>query len=150
VKDLKTLATDAQKRGALVTDCSALINSEVKSKGGLGGMAVKAAFAVVKAFKPRIIEDSVEGLLDDFVAELQPFYLQYQEAGSPGTLEQWLPGRGQEIAERLLTITDRRAELSSKETLKKAYFKLRPKGKEHVATAMPGVGRVLDKHVPSL
>lgn len=150
MKDLKTLASEAPKRAALVTDCSDLINAEVKSKGGLGGMAVKAAFAVVKAFKPRIIEDSVEGLLDDFVAELQPFYQQFQEAGSPGTLEQWLPGRGSEIAERLLTITDRRAEASSKDTLKKAYFKLRPKGKEHVITAVPGIGRVLDKHVTTI
>ena len=113
-------------------------------------MAVKAAFAVVKAFKPRIIEDSVDGMLDDFVAELQPFYQQYQEAGSPGTLEQWLPGRGADISERLLTITDRRADASSKETLKKAYFKLRPKGKEHVVTALPNVGRMLDKHVGAI
>jgi len=150
VKDLKTLAADAQKREALVTDCSALINSEVKSKGGFSGMAVKAAFAVVKAFKPRIIEDSVDGLLDDFMAELQPFYQQYQDAGSPGLLEQWLPTKGPDVAERLLTITDRRAESSSKDSLKKAYFKLRPKGKEHVVAAIPGVGRVLDKHVTSL
>jgi hypothetical protein len=150
MKELQSLASDPAKRGELVADCSALVNSEVKSKGGLGGMAVKAAFAVVKAFKPRIIEDTVDGMLDDFVTELQPFYREYQDAGSPGTLESWLPQRGADVAERLLAITDRRAKASSKQSLTNAYFKLRPKGKEHVTTAIPGVGRVLDKHVGKL
>jgi hypothetical protein len=127
-----------------------LIESEVKSKKGLGGAAVKAAFAVVKAIKPGVIRDSVDGLLDEFVEVLQGFYETYQEGGSSGTLEGYLEGRSLEVAEGLLGITDRRAERSKNKTMVKAYRKLRPKGKVHVEQAVPGIGRILDRHVGDL
>ncbi len=150
MKDLKNLVSEPAKRQAVITDCVRLVEAEVKSKTGLGGMAVKAAFAVVKAVRPRILEDSVDGLLDEFVAVLQPFYERYQEEGSPGTMEAYLGARASEAADQLLSITDRRAEKTKHKTLAKAYYQLRPKGKIHVEQATPGVGRVLDQHLPSL
>jgi hypothetical protein len=150
VKDLKNLISEPKKREALITDCVHLVGAEVKSKTGLGGMAVKAAFAVVKAFRPRILEDSVDGLLNEFVAVLQPFYERYQGEGSAGTLEAYLGSRASEVADQLLSITDGRAERTRHKTLAKAYYQLRPKGKVHVEQATPGIGRVLDKHVGSL
>lgn len=150
MKELKTLTADPQKRPALIADCVELVETEVKSKGGLGGMAVKAAFAVVKAVKPRILEESVDGLLDDFAVQLQPLYEKYQQEGSLGTLEAYFGPRSGDVAERLLSITDARAERAKNKTLAKAYQKLRPKGKVHVEQAAPGVGRVLDKHVGAL
>ena len=150
MKDLNNLASDPERRQAVIADCVALVNAEVKSKKGLGGMAVKAAFAVVKAIKPRILETSVDSLLDDFTAQLQPFYERFQQDGSSGTLEAYLPPRGAEVAEALLSITDRRAERAKNKTMVKAYRKLRPKGLVHVEQAVPGIGRVLDKHLDSL
>jgi hypothetical protein len=149
VKDLKNLIAESPKRDVVVADCVALINSEVKSKSGLSGVAVKAAFAVVKALKPRILEESVESLLDEFVDQLQPYYARYQEEGSPGTLESYLGARAESLADSLLSITDKRAGRSKNKTMVKAYEKLRPKGKVHVAQAAPGIGRVLDKNVSS-
>jgi hypothetical protein len=151
VKELKNLTSDPSRRETIIKDCVELIDSEVRSKTGLGGVAVRAAYAVVKAFKPRMVEDSVDGLLDEFTAELQPVYARYQEEGSPGSLESYFgPPRAEEVADRLLVITDRRAEKTRHKTVAKAYYKLRPKGREHVAMAAPGIGRVLDKHVPAL
>jgi hypothetical protein len=150
VKELKNLASDPVKRKPVIADCVSLINAEVKSKGGLGGLAVKAAFAVVKAIKPHILEESVDNLLDEFVEALQPLYATYQEEGNVGTLEAYLPRHGEAMADALLAITDRRAERAKNKTLANAYFKLRPKGKVHVEQAAPGIGRVLDKHIPSL
>jgi hypothetical protein len=149
VKDLKNLAEDEAKRGAVIGDCVQLINAEVKSKRGLGGVAVKAGFAVVKAIKPKILEESVDSLLDDFVDALQPYFQRFQEEGA-SSLESYLPQRSSDVAESLLAITDARAERASNKTLVKAYYKLRPKGKVHVEQATPGIGRVLDKHIPSL
>jgi len=150
VKDLNHLINDALKRKAVIEDCVALIQAEVKSKSGLTGMAVKTAFAIVTAIKPTILEESVDGLLDEFVAAAQPFYTSFQEAGEPGTLEQFLSNQRSAVAEGLLTITDKRAERSRHTTLVKAYQKLRPKGKVHVEEAVPGIGRLLDKHVKAL
>jgi hypothetical protein len=150
VKQLKTLTEDPNKRQVLIADCVQLINDEVKSKKGISGAAVKTAFAMVKALRPRILEDSVDGLLDEFAAALQPYYEQYQESGESGRLETYLQNRSSEVAESLLGITDRRAETSSHKTLVKAYMKLRPKGKVHVEQAAPGIGRVLDKNVTSI
>lgn len=150
MKDLKNLASEPEKRKAVIEDCVALVNAEVKSKKGFSGAAVKAAFAVVKAIKPRILEESVDSLLDDFTAALQPFYERFQQEGCPGTLEVYLPARGGEVAEALLSITDRRADRAKNKTMVKAYHKLRPKGLVHVEQATPGIGRVLDKHIKDL
>jgi Family of unknown function (DUF6918) len=149
VKQLKDIIEDEAKRKTVVADCVVLVNSEVKSKGGLSGLAVKAAFALVKAIKPRILEESVDGLIDDFVEVLQPHYESFQSSGS-GTLETYLDQRGEQVAESLLGITDRRAERSSNKTMVKAYKKLRPKGKVHVEQAVPGIGRVLNQHTANL
>ena len=150
MKELKNLISDPPQREQLITDCVDLINSEVRSKSGLSGMAVKTAFSVIKAIKPRILEDSVDSLLDEFVDALQPFYASYQEGGEQGSMESYLDARRSEVSDGLLAITDRRAARSRNKTIPKAYNKLRPKGKTHVEAATPGVGRVLDKHLPSL
>jgi hypothetical protein len=150
VKELKNIISEPAKRRAVIADCVDLVNAEVKSKTGLGGIAVKAAFAVVKALKPRILEESVDNMLDEFVDAMQPLYAKYQEAGSSGTLEGYLNGHASEMADGLLAITDRRAERAKNRTLANAYRKLRPKGKTHVELAASGIGRVLDKHVAAL
>ena len=121
---------------------------EIKRLGFLkSGILFLAAFALVKAIKPGIIEDSVNGLLDDFMQALQPFYERYQQDGSSGTMERYLGSQAPETAEALLAITDRRAERASNKTMVKAYKKLRPRGKVHVEQAVPGIGRVLDRHL---
>ncbi|MFH1130477.1 MAG: hypothetical protein V1754_04020 [Pseudomonadota bacterium] len=150
MKQLSNLVGDAKKREGMVADCVQLVESEVRSKTGVSGFAVKAAFGLVKAIKPGILETTVDSLLDEFVEAIQSFYEQYQQQGEQGTLEAFLSGRANDMAEALLQITDRRAQRSSSKTMVKAYGKLRPKGKVHVEQAAPGVGRVLDKHVGSL
>lgn len=149
MKDLNTLLQQP-KRLEVIVDCVQLIDSEVKSKKGFGGAAVKAAYALVKAIKPKIIGESVDGLLDEFTEALQPYYQRYQEESSAASLETWLNERPSDVAESLLSITDRRADRAKNKTMVKAYKKLRPKGKVHVEQAVPGIGRVLDKHVVSL
>ena len=150
MKHLKDLTSQHDTRTGLISDCTDLINTEVKSKKGLSGAAIKAAFAIVKAIKPRVIEDSVDGLLDEFTDALQPYYTTFQDHGEPGTLEEFLKARAGDVAESLLAITDKRAERAKNKTMVKAYRKLRPKGKTHVELAAPGIGGVLDRHVSSL
>ena len=146
MKNLATLLEKPEQRKTIVDECCDLIDAEVKTKG----LIVKGVYRMVKAIKPGTIRSAVEGLLDDFVAEMQAFYVKYQEEGSSGTLAAYFGPRASDIAEALLTVTDRRADKSSHKTMVKGYRKLRPKGKEHVALAVPKVGGLLDRHVGSL
>lgn len=150
MKQLKTLIEQPDKRQVVIRDCVDLVEAEVRKKGGLTGIAIKTAFTVVKAVKPGIIAELVDGLLDSFVDRLQPFYEKYQEAGESGTLRDYMGTRSSEVAESLLGVTDQRAQKARNRTILKAYQKLRPKAKEHVVAAVPGVGAVLDRNVPGL
>jgi hypothetical protein len=150
VKELKTLLSDESRRTAIVNDCVQLVEAEVRSKGGISGIAIKAAFGVVKTLKPRILQEAVDGMIDDFVVNLQPYYAQYQEEGCPGSLASYLPPRAGQVAEALLSISDARARRSKNGTMVKAYERLRPKGKAHVEQAAPGIGALLDKYVGAL
>jgi len=146
VKDLKTLMEISETRKQVVVDCCDLVDAQVKTKGFI----VKGAYRLVKAIKPGIISQSIDGLLDEFIEKMQPFYERYQQDGEEGTVSEYFRASATDLAEALLTVTDERANRSSHRTMVKAYKKLRPKGKEHVALAAPGIGQVLDKHVGSL
>lgn len=140
---LDKIAT-APKRQPVIKDCELLIEEEVKKKGGLSGMAIKMAFTVVKAVKPGFITEAVDHLLDDFARRLEPFYQGARTSGRP--LPGYFSERSSEIAEALLGITDARARGAQNAAVKKSYEKLRPTAKAHVAEAVPGLSRIIEKH----
>ena len=132
-------------RPKVVADCVQVINEEVDSKGGLTGLAVKGAFALVKAVKPGFVNEAVDHMLDDFVGRLDPFYAEALSKNEPvGPL---MNAKAPQVADALLAISDERAQRSKNANLKKAYEKLRPTGKKHVEQAVPRVGRLIQKYV---
>jgi hypothetical protein len=139
---LRDLLLVPGKRPAVVRDCVALVDSEVSAKGGLGGIAIKGAYAIVKAVKPGIIDEAVDRLLPDFVERLEPFYVE-ASTGFAAHLEK----NSTRVAESLLGVTDSRIARAQNGTIKKAYEKLRPSAAKHVQSAVPGIGRVVQKHV---
>jgi hypothetical protein len=142
------LLADASKRPRLLTDCERLIDDEVASKGGLSGLAIKGAYKVVCALKPGIIREAMDGLLDDFVKRLEPFYAEHRAAGGePAGFGDMLSRRSSAVADALLGITDDRARRARNTTMKSAYEKLRPQAKKHVEEAIPRVGRTLTPHL---
>lgn len=132
-------------RPQVVTDAEKLIDAEVADKSGVSGMAVKGGYSMVKKLKPGIIHDAVDSLLDDFLNRLQPYYADFQAAGA-SSLPEYFDGRSGEIADALLAITDERAAGSQRPAIKKAYDKLRPKGKENVEESLPRFGELIQKH----
>lgn len=144
---LKDIILQPDKRQQVIADSEKLIDEEVASKTGLAGLAVKGAYAMVKAIKPGIIREAIDGLLDDFVERLQPFYHAYKTSSTGQSLPDYFTSRASEVADALLGITDERAARSKNTTLKKAYEKLRPQGKKHVEEAMPRVGRLIERYV---
>lgn len=134
-------------RPKVIGDCVQLINEEVDSKGGLTGLAVKGAFALVKAVKPGFVNEAVDHMLDDFVTRLEPFWADAQAKNEPvGPL---MSSRAPQVADALLAISDERAKTSKNQNLKKAYERLRPTGKKHVEQAVPRIGRLIQKYASS-
>ena len=153
---LKEILLDSSRRPNVVTDLQNLIDEEVANKGGLSGTAIKTGYAAVKKMKPGIIGAAVDSLLDEFVAALEPIYADFKASGA-SDFGSYLPTRS-DAADALLSVTDARAEKSSRESIKKVYNtrkdqalievynKLRPKGKENVEEALPRLGKLIDKY----
>lgn len=136
----------ADKRKAVVFDLVNLIDAEVARKGGLSGIAIKGAYAVVKAIKPSFISEAVDGLFDDCVKNLEGVYADCNKGDGGSSFQSRWAGKGGAIADALLRITDERAVRTRHQTAKKAYEKLRPSAKKNVEEAVPGLGKVLVKH----
>jgi hypothetical protein len=147
---VELLLGDRQKRPAILNDCERLIADEVSRKKGLTGLALKAGYQVVQAFKPGFIRAVLdEVLLDAFVDKLDVFYQEYGASGAtgPNGFKLYLGDHSSAAADALLSITDERARKTKHRTVKKAYEKLRGQAKKHVAEALPRAALVLIKHV---
>lgn len=142
---LKEILLDSSRRPAVVTDLENLVDQEVSDKSGVSGAVIKTGFAAVKKIKPGIIGAAVDGLLDEFTGTLEPFYADFKANGG-GDFGAYLSGRSDEAADALLSVTDARAERSSRDAIKKVYGKLRPNGKKNVEEALPRLGKLIDKH----
>lgn len=135
---------DPNKRRAIVDDCITLIDSEVSDKGGLSGLAIKAAYATVKGLRPGMVGMSMDHLLDEFSAQIDPFWAECQAKGEKP--RPYFLRRGNDVANALLSITDGRAAKSDHKVLKGAYGKLRPQGIKHIVDAMPRFADLVQKH----
>jgi hypothetical protein len=132
------------KRKVVIDDCVTMIDEEVGSKGGLSGIAIKAAYKVVKGLKPGFIAEAVDGLLDDFCKNLQPIADEAVGKGL-GIQKYFVDNRGK-VADALLSITDERAKKTRHNVAKGAYEKLRGTAKKNVEEAVPRIGAVIEKH----
>jgi len=106
---VEALTADA-KRSAVVEDCIALIDAEVRDKGGLSGLAIKAGYKTVQSIKPGFVRQVVVDLLPEFAQSLDPLYQEARAAGRGirGHFEANAP----RAADALLSITDEKANRS--------------------------------------
>jgi hypothetical protein len=142
---LRELLGSAPKRGAVVDDALKVLDAEVDSKSGLGGIAIKTAYKVVRGVSPDFLRRTVDHLLDDFLNALDPLY---QEALQRGVdARQHLLSNPSRVADQLLAITDARAARAENQMVKKTYEKLREGAKKHVEAAVPRLGDLFSRHV---
>jgi len=141
---LKDQFSEAALRARVIADAVGVLEAEVKDKSGLGGLAIKAAFGVIKNVSPGILKRLVDGLLNEFSEAVEPFYQKAVAGGrTPGAAVVAEPGP---VANALLGVTDRRAARASGDIVKKTYEKLRPTASKHVEAATPRLGGLLDRH----
>ena len=141
----KLLAPD--RRPKVIADCVRLVEEEVDKKSGLGGLVIKGGFKVVKGVKPGFIESAVDHMLDAWVEKLEGHYEKWLAAGSVGSFGAYCGKDAAAVADRLLEVTDGRAKKVDNRAVGSAYEKLRPMAKDHVVQAVPGLGRVVDRHL---
>ncbi len=135
-----------QTRPKVVAACVTLIDGEVKSKGGFGGVALRGAYATIKAIKRGFVPDVVDALLDDWVVQLEPYYDRWRTGGGT-TFSDYVSARSEDVAEDLLTVTDDRAARTKHKTARKAYNRMRGSAKKHVIQAVPKLGAIIEKHL---
>jgi hypothetical protein len=141
---LPDVLTSDTKKPAVVDDCCALIDAEVKDKGGISGLAIKAGYGAVKGVKPGFIKHAVSDLLPDFAKALDPIYQDAKTQNRPVT--EFFVANASRVAEALLTITDEKAKKSKHSIVKGTYEKLRGSAKKNVEAAVPRLGKMVETH----
>ncbi len=144
---LSTYLTDPSARPIVVADACALVDDEVLRASGISGMAVRSAYRVLMGIRPGILPAAVDGLLDPFADQLDPFYQQHVTSGRP--LGEILAEQRTSMADALLSITDDRAERTSQATLRRAYRRVRGSARGYVEEAAPGIAGLIDAHTPT-
>jgi hypothetical protein len=130
------------RRDQVIHDCVDMIDAQVKKQGFL----IKGAYSTIKAIKKGFVAETVDALLDEWLTQIQPHYEKW-EATKGSSLPDFMVARGDDIAEDLLKVTDRRAEKTSHTTAKKMYGKMRDGAKKHVIEAIPDLGKLLAKNL---
>ncbi len=141
---LSEVLTDESKKSQVIKDCCELIDAEVKDKGGISGLAIKAGFGAVKGIKPGFVEHAVEDLLPEFARVLDPLY-QDARSQTRSTADHFSAHAGK-VADALLQITDAKAARAKNNIAKGAYEKLRGTAKKNVEAAAPRLGKMIDKY----
>jgi len=129
-------------RREVVADYILFINSRTSELKGPSGLVVRAAYSGFKKIHPAIMEEAVEGLLEPFMEILDSFHEAFLESGAGEGFEQWLQARAEDVALRLLAVTDEVAATSGHKMLAGLYAPVRKMAKKPVAAAVPGMARV--------
>ncbi|MEK0181574.1 MAG: hypothetical protein EAZ78_18805 [Oscillatoriales cyanobacterium] len=140
---LSDILLNEKNRDNFVDDCVNLIDEQVASASGLGGLALKAAYATVKGIRADYCAQVVDQLLPEISIALDPMW---NEAVTNGNPVEYLTQRKSQVADELLQISDARVENSTRAMVKGAYAKLRPSAKNYVEKGIPDLAKIIDKY----
>jgi Family of unknown function (DUF6918) len=142
---LQDILLTPENKPHVIDDCLTLIDQEVKGKSGVSGTAVKLAYKTANTFASGYLRGMVELLAPDMIVELEPFWADFTASGAGG-FGDYLVKHGDEVSEALLSVTDRRAETSTRPTILKAYKTVRGGASKHVTAALPALGALVQKY----
>lgn len=142
MKTLNEILWSPAQREAFASDLATLIEQQVKSRGGLRGMAVKTGFSVLKTAKPDLLTTALRRHAPQFIAALEPLYESFQNERAPD-FSAYLQKHAAEARDALLRVADSRVENSSNTTVKSTYQKFRGMAAEEVEAAIPALGKLI-------
>jgi len=137
---LKDILSDSTVKDNVIADCLQLMNEQVAAKKGLGGMALKTAYRVIKGIGPDYLSSAINTLLPQVCDTLDPIWADGVKSDDPAD---YLSQNRSEVADQLLSITDARIEKSSNKAVKGAYNQLRKSIKGDVEEAVPGLAKII-------
>ena len=142
--NLNDVLNDEAKRIAIIDDICGLVDDEVRKQRGISGIAVKAGYKLVQGVKPAFVRNVVQALLPEFAAALEP--IRERAVAQGQTVGSYFSTHTQEVSEALLAVTDSRAQKSEHASVKGAYTKLRGSARKNVESAVPGLGKIVEKY----
>ena len=71
---LQEILLAPETKPKVLTDCYALVDQQVADKSGVSGTALKLGYKTVTSFAPGYFHGTVEGMLPQIVATLEPFW----------------------------------------------------------------------------
>lgn len=140
---LSDVLLNEKNRDTFVDDCVKLIDEQVASAPGLGGLALKAAYSTVKGIRADYCAQVVDQLLPEISIALDPMWTEAVNNGNP---VEYMSQRKSQVADELLQISDKRVENSTRGMVKGAYAKLRPSAKNYVENGVPDLAKIINKH----
>lgn len=142
---LPDILRTAGVREQLVSDAQALVEQELAAKTGVAAAALKVAYKAVTTFAPGYYQKTIDKMIPDMLDRLQPFWADFQAGGS-GQFGEYLAGRGEEVSQALLSVTDAMAKASERPMIVKAYQSVREGAGKHIEAALPALGAMVTKY----
>ena len=148
MKSLREIIEDPNVSQSVLTDGLRVLDEEIAKRSGLGGMAIKGAYKVIKNVQGgRTLEKAVKVLMPEFIDKLDPYFTRYQKEGKGKTWEAYLRPHYDALADELLAVTDRRIKGTDNRAVRGTYDKLRPKAKKEVIASLPALARMIEKYI---
>ena len=135
---------DPAVKSAIAADCANLIDKQVSAKGGLSGMAMKAAYKVVRGIGANYVQGAVGRLLPETCAAIEPMWEEGVTAGDPVA---HMSANSDRAADMILGATDARIARNGNSLITGTYNKLRKSVKPDVEAAVPEVAQILQARI---
>ena len=147
MKTLKEIISDPKTYQSVIKDSLKVLDDEVSRKSGLTGIAIKGAYKLIKKVQGgRALEKAIEALLPEFIETLEPYFERYQKDKPGVSLESFLEPDFHDIADGLLSVTDRKIREVDNNVVRNTYQKLRPKAKKEVVASLPALARMIERY----
>lgn len=128
-------------REIFLSDSCQMLDRHIQSRSGIPGLALKASFAAIKGIRPNYIPSTMDSLLVDFAAILDPIW---QEARNTNDWGAYFINNKTRVANALLSVTDARVKVSTTPVAKGAYAKQRASANQEVESIVPELVKIID------
>jgi hypothetical protein len=148
MKSLKEIVADPARAHDVMADSLRYLDEEIARRSGIGGMAIKGAYKVIKNIQGgKMIEKAVRVLIPEFIDKLDPYYLRFQQEGKGQPWEEFLRPHYPALADELLAVTDRKIQGTDNRAVRGAYEKLRPRAQKEVMASLPSLTRWMERYI---
>ena len=134
---------DPQIQAKIAGDCSVLMDEQVAAKTGLGGMAIKTAYGVLKGIGPGYTTRAIQNLLPNAITAIEPLWAEGMANGDPVSHMSQNPAKAADI---LLGVTDHKIAKAQNKVVIATYNKFRKSVQGDVEAAVPGLAQIIGRY----